>query len=268
LPALDTIINTVYDNEEKAPQQAALADGMGVGEIVLLSMDKMLRTVLRILRIGKNPRTILLVQSYFETISKFFHERQVSQFLTKLEGEVFVDIGAYLGYYSLMLRDNFHRIFAFEPSPLNMKLLRQNVYYSRAKNISCVGIAVSDKDGTGILHMSSNSLSWNSLTASPALPCGIRVQTCTLSTFFKDEPQIDIVKVDVEGAEWMVLRGAEPILQRIKSWVVELHDLERKKEIENWFISHGYSCIWLDWRFWPHIYAYRQSFGGETDSAL
>jgi FkbM family methyltransferase len=230
-----------------------------LGETILVVMNMMLRLLLRILRIGKNPRTMLLVERYFENISKFFHERQTSQFLARLRGEVFVDVGAYLGYHSLMLRNNFRKIFAFEPSPLNLKLLRQNVYNSRAKNISCVGMAVSDKDGTSTLHLSCNSLSWNSLLPLRSLPQGIRVRTCTLSNFFKDEPQIDLVKVDVEGAEWMVLRGAEPILYKTKSWVVELHDLKKKKEIENWFISRGYRCKWLDWRLWPHIYAFRAS---------
>jgi FkbM family methyltransferase len=231
-------------------------------------MNMMLRLLLRILRIGKNPRTMLLVERYFENISKFFHERQTSQFLARLRGEVFVDVGAYLGYHSLMLRNNFRKIFAFEPSPLNLKLLRQNVYNSRAKNISCVGMAVSDKDGTSTLHLSCNSLSWNSLLPSRSLPQGIRVRTCTLSNFFKDEPQIDLVKVDVEGAEWMVLRGAEPILYKTKSWVVELHDLKKKKEIENWFISRGYRCKWLDWRLWPHIYAFRASSEAKSEKLV
>lgn len=241
---------------------------MDLGEIVLILINKMLRALLRILRIEKNPETLLLVERHFEKISKLLHERQVSQFLARLEGEVFVDVGAYLGYYSLMLHNNFRRVFAFEPSPANLKLLRQNVYRSRAWNINCIGMAVSDRDGSSILHLSSNSLSWNSLTFSPALPHSIRVETCTLSTFFKDEPQIDVVKVDVEGAEWMVLKGAEMILQRIKSWVVELHDLKKKKEIEIWFNSRGYCCKWLDWQFWPHIYAYRQSIGGDSDHVL
>lgn len=221
--------------------------------------------LLRILPSGKNQRNRFLMERYFETVSKFFHERQVSQFLSKLKGDVFVDVGAYIGYYSLMLCNNFRKIFAFEPSPSNLKLLYQNVYYGKAKNISCLGMAVSDKDGTSTLYQSSDSLSWNSLLALPTLPHGIKVKTCTLSTFFKDEPKIDLVKVDVEGAEWMVLKGAEPILNKIKSWVVELHDLKRKKEIEMWFTSRGYCCKWLDCQFWPHIYALRESFGTNSD---
>jgi FkbM family methyltransferase len=230
---------------------------MDLGEIILSSISNMLRTLLRILHVEKNPRTILPIERHFETISKFFHERQVGQFLTEVRGEIFVDIGAYLGYYSLMMCGNFHRIFAFEPSPLNLKLLRQNIRNRGAKNISCVGMAVSDKDGTSTLHLSSNGLSWHSLLASSTKPHGIKVRTCTLSTYFKNEPQIDLVKVDVEGAEWMVLKGAEPIICRIRSWVVELHDLKRNKEIENWFVFHGYHFRWLDWRLWPHIYAFR-----------
>jgi hypothetical protein len=82
---------------------------------------------------------------------------------------------------------------------------------------------------------------------------GRKVQTRKLSTIIKDE-QVDLIKVDVEGAEWSVLKGAEESLDRIKSWVIELHDVSRKKELEKWFKDRGYLFKWLDD---IHIYAYR-----------
>lgn len=110
--------------------------------------------LLRILPRGENQIARFLIERYFEIVSKFIHERQVSQFLSKLKGDIFVDVGAYIGYYSLMLRNNFRKIFAFEPFPSALRLLRQNVYYGKAKNINCLGIAVSDKDGTRTLYQS------------------------------------------------------------------------------------------------------------------
>jgi len=266
---------------------------MRLVEKILFLMYALLRILLRVFCGGKNRRKKFLVEKYkdFEMgdiamfleimpypiksyirpkiiSNRFFFEKQVSFFLSKLKGDIFVDVGAFLGHYSLMLCNNFNQIFAFEPSPINLKLLRQNIYYGKAKNITCVGMAVSDKDGTSTLHLSSKKFSGgHSLLDSRGLPQDIKVKTCTLATFFKDEPKIDLVKVDVEGAEWIVLKGAEPILNKIKSWVVELHDLKRKKEIEKWFISRGYRCIWLD--FWQssanHIYAFREFFGAHND---
>jgi hypothetical protein len=65
---------------------------------------------------------------------------------------------------------------------------------------------------------------------------------------------VEIIKVDVEGAEWEVLKGAEPIMKRIRSWIVELHSLERKRELEERLTRYGYSFRWLDS---GHIFAWR-----------
>ena len=88
-------------------------------------------------------------------------------------------------------------------------------------------------------------------------------ETVTLASFFPNT-EIDLIKADVEGEEWKVLEGAEPILERIKSWVVELRDSGRKEELEDWFVSRGYSVRWLDFAFRGsqtanHICAWRDS---------
>jgi FkbM family methyltransferase len=266
---------------------------MRLVERTLHLMYSLLRILLRVLCGGKNWRNRFLMERYGRSgigtasvflhiwpypirfyvepriiSNRFIHERQISFFLSKIKGEVFVDVGAYLGHYSLMLCSNFSKIFAFEPFPMNLKLLRQNVYYGKAKNVLCVGMAVSDKEGTTTLYSSFGGVSGgHSLLASETLPDSIKVKTCTLATFFKELPKIDLVKVDVEGAEWRVLKGAEPILDKIIAWIVELHDLQRKKEIQSWFASRGYRCKWLDfWHSSPnHIYAFREAFGANND---
>ena len=74
----------------------------------------------------------------------------------------------------------------------------------------------------------------------------------------RHEEEVDLIKVDVEGAEWQVLRGAEPIIRKIKSWLVEIHfrnDLEMKEvtqKMEAWLIQRGYKTQWIDDK---HIYA-------------
>ena len=57
---------------------------------------------------------------------------------------------------------------------------------------------------------------------------------------------VDLVKVDVEGAEELVLRGAEPIMQNIRSWVIELHDRSRKAELVSYMEKYGYESTWID----------------------
>jgi len=175
------------------------------------------------------------------------HEKPVSSFLKSARGHIFVDIGANYGYYSLLLRGNFEKIYAFEPIPSIFKELESN--FEKFDNVECIRKAVSNVDGQQVEFSYHGSH-------------GV-AETVTLASFFPDM-EIDLIKVDAEGGEWKVLEGTESILERINSWVVELHDPDRKEELENWFVSRGYSVRWLDFRFKgsrtaSHIYAWRDS---------
>lgn len=176
------------------------------------------------------------------------HEKPVSSFLRSVRGHVFLDVGANYGYYSTLLHENFEKIYAFEPIPSIFKELKSNL--EKFDNVKCIKKAVSNVDGQ-IMELSYQGSHGFA-------------ETITLASFFPNT-EIDLVKVDVEGGEWKVLEGAEPILERIRSWVVELHNSNRKGELENWFVSRGYSVRWLDFAFKGsrtanHLYTWRTHF--------
>ncbi len=145
----------------------------------------------------------------------------------------------------MLLHGNFEKIYAFEPIPSIFKELESNL--GKFDDVECIRKAVSNVDGQMV------ELSYHGSQGF--------AETVTLASVFLNA-DIDLIKVDVEGGEWKVLEGAEPILERIKSWVVELHDPGRKEELEEWFASRGYSVRWLDFAFKGsrtanHIYARR-----------
>jgi len=198
------------------------------------------------------------------------HEKKVSETVSKLRGRVFVDIGANVGYYSMLLSSNFDKVYAFEPYEKSFLEMCWNFRQFKIKNAKPLMKAVADKDGKermlqtdyGQYHqlISGEQLINNSLAEHPKVPKVISsfvVETITLASFFPNTV-LDLVKVDVEGAEWRVLNGAEPIMKNIKRWVVELHDSKRRKELEEWFTSHGYNIRWLDFhgKTANHIYAW------------
>ena len=175
------------------------------------------------------------------------HEKPVSSFLKTVKGRVFVDIGANYGYYPMLLHRNFDKIYAFEPIPSIFKELKGNL--EKFDNVECVMKAVSNVGGQLVELAYHDSHGF--------------AETVTLASYFPNMG-IDLIKVDAEGEEWEVLEGAESMLERIKSWVVELHDPIRKEELENWFVSRGYSVRWLDFAFRGsqtanHIHAWRDS---------
>ena len=178
-------------------------------------------------------------------------ETGVSNFLVNTSGELFVDVGAHAGRYTILLGDKYRQIIAIEPEPGNMQFLKSNVKYAGLTNVQFLRCAVSDKDGYADFYLETSSDTHSLQKCSGKGK--IRVKTLTLMSVIQDR-WTDLVKVDVEGAEWLVLKGAESLIDKIKSWVVELHNSERKKELREWFISHNYSVRWLDFN---HIYAWR-----------
>uniref|UniRef100_A0A6H1ZYW1 Putative methyltransferase n=1 Tax=viral metagenome TaxID=1070528 RepID=A0A6H1ZYW1_9ZZZZ len=199
------------------------------------------------------------------------HEHEVSKVVKKTFGKVFVDVGANVGYYSLLLKDNFEVIYSFEPAKEPFKRLCKNLQCFKAYNVKPIMKAVSDVNGKLKLFLTEyggyhrlicgKQFVSKSLVNHPKVPKILSsevVDVVTLSSFFSNT-KIDLVKVDVEGTEWQVLRGTEPIAENIKRWIVEMHDPKRKGEMEEWFVSHGYNFKWIDFRGKTanHIYAWR-----------
>jgi len=73
----------------------------------------------------------------------------------------------------------------------------------------------------------------------------IRVMARRLDDWW-GEAVIDLMKIDVEGAEFNVLMGANRILLLVKNVVVELHDRERRRELEKSLEDSGFSVSWMD----------------------
>lgn len=190
-----------------------------------------------------------------EVLNLLRHEKAVQETVRKMHGEVFVDIGANIGFYSLILSKNFRRVVAVEPHPDNAREIVRNAKEMRVRNIEVVQKAVSRSTGIAHLYQSSrdsgHTLNPRSHIASKGT---LPVETITLSELLKEYGQIDLVKVDVEGEEWGVLEGSLPIIDRIKAWVIELHRLNRKSELEKLLQGKGYSCRWLDYN---HSFAER-----------
>jgi len=201
---------------------------------------------------------ILLVKETEARIQRkiFRHESQVSSFIINKKGSVFVDIGANVGYYSFLLCNNFETILAVEPHPENVKImsvLRTENNYSKVK---ICPLAVGDKDANEVKLYLGSHCGGHTLLAHEKQEQHIKTEMVTLKTLLKNYEKVDLIKVDVEGAEWLVLEGAKTVLNKIRSWIIELHDWERKEELEEWFNNRNYRFEWIDKK---HIYAERET---------
>ena len=190
----------------------------------------------------------------------FRHEPQVSSFMINKKGSVFVDIGANVGYYSFLLYNNFETILAVEPHPDNVKIIDMIKTENNYSKVKICPFAVGDKDANEVkLYLGSHCAGHSLLTYHSLLPYEnqeqhIKTKIVTLKTLLKNYEKVDLIKVDVEGAEWLVLEGAKDILNKIKSWIIELHDWNRREELEKWLSNGNYRYEWIDEN---HIYAER-----------
>ena len=130
-----------------------------------------------------------------------------------------LDIGANVGYYTLLaarLVGPSGMVYAFEPERSNFQLLVENITLNRYRNVVPVEKAVSNTCGRTELFLDPENFGAHSL--SPQC-CDTRskpvtVETVTLDNFLRrtHDMHVDVIKIDVQGAEGLALEGARQML--------------------------------------------------------
>ena len=156
------------------------------------------------------------------------YEKETTELFTDLvkPGMAVIDVGAHVGYYSLLaarLVGSTGRVYSFEPEPSNHELLLGNIDRNEYRNIMAVRKAVSSSVGSTTLFLTALDNGRHSAYQHELPGRGItEVETTTIDAFLEDEgwPKIDLVKVDVEGAEKDVLRGMGLLLEKSPSLIL------------------------------------------------
>lgn len=148
-------------------------------------------------------------------------EKETTLFLEKniRRGQKVVDIGAHIGYYTVLFSDlvgNEGHVYAFEPDPINFKLLRRN---AEPSNTTIENKAVSNVDGYTELFLNSEGNKGDHRIFPMVGRKSIKIKTIKIDTYFADN-RIDFIKCDTQGAEPLVLKGAEQTLKRCKPVVI------------------------------------------------
>lgn len=149
-------------------------------------------------------------------------EKEETDYLFKIlkKGDIFIDIGANIGLFSLLaskIVENEGKVLCFEPAPLTFTKLVENININNFKNIEARNIGLSEKNGELTFYVSNNGYdAWNSFAPSKddKLESTIQVRVSTLDFELKDidKSKIKLVKIDVEGWEKFVLLGGRDFL--------------------------------------------------------
>lgn len=178
-------------------------------------------------------------------------EDPVENILKPSAGEVVIDIGAHQGRYSMLVakfvgKDG--RVLALEPHPGNFKILKMNIELNRLSNIIPIRIAAYSS-GTTLKLFESTSSPWHSVSPELSLALGaktkgaIEVRGTTVDDLLKELnlKEVDWVKIDVEGAEYEVLRGMTNTLEENSlSLIIEVHTARSGKLVQDYLSAKSY----------------------------
>ena len=172
-------------------------------------------------------------------------------------GMVFFDLGANQGLYSISAGHKVRkegRVYAFEPVPSEYRKLQANIRLNLATNIIAEHLAIGRYDDTTQMYACEPSKAMYSSLVRPAVSSEVKVQCISVRsisldtyTFQNRIDQIDILKMDVEGAERDVLEGGRQVFTQQRPIVLcEFSDRRtepwgyRAREIADILMKYGY----------------------------
>ncbi len=158
------------------------------------------------------------------------HEEATTALFKKIvkPGDVILDLGANIGYFTLLaakLAGAKGRVYAFEPEPNNFKYLRKNLDMNDYKNVLAYQKAVSAKNGKTRLFICPYDSGHHTINQSGGIEKyrpgysgkikEIEIDVVALDDFIKEKiKRINVIKVDVEGAEVLAFEGMRNILKQ------------------------------------------------------
>ena len=205
----------------------------GLRGLVLAALGRLLgrQTLVRVRRRDvRHPFFLRVPSSDAPTYDQVFFRREYD-FVAHRTPEMIVDAGANIGLVSLLFANLFPeaRILAIEPASGNFEILRANV--APYPNVEPIRAALWDAAGEVWVHDPGRG-HWGFVTSESGAPEGAnandpeRVAAVTVDQLMSryDIDHIDILKVDIEGAERNVFRDTSSWIGRVDALIVELHD--------------------------------------------
>lgn len=211
--------------------------------------------------------TILSIEAYLKFISKIYvklilkgrlqNEYPEIHFLKSFikNGNVCIDIGANLGYYSSMISKlvgSQGHVYAIEPIPLFGDIWKQNVKQSKIENLTLFPFALGKEESVvqmgipeknGVLHHGMTKIT---STASENYVKLFDVEMKNPDVLFNDINKIDFIKCDVEGYEHVVFSNMVDTIKKHKPFIQsELSGLENRKAVIELLESLNYKTYFL-----------------------
>jgi len=194
----------------------------------------------------------LSINEFYESLETEIVKKEIKK------GDVAVDIGANIGYYTLIfakLVGDEGKVFAFEPDPTSFALLKKNVEINRYQNVILVQKAVSNETGKIRLYLCDDNLADHRIYNSHDGRKSIEIEAIRLDDYFKGYTgKIDFIKMDIQGAEGDALQGMSLLLQKNKNlkMITEFEPVALKRfgmepeEYLKLLVKHGFALYHIN----------------------
>jgi FkbM family methyltransferase len=176
------------------------------------------------------------------------------------EGDVIVDIGANIGYYTLQVArlagDN-GKVYAIEPVPENVELLKKNIELNDYSNIEVFQLAVGDVNKTAYVYITDRRNTAAMIETQASIDKA-PVELTTLDKFLENKPPPSLIRMDVEGYEAEIMKGMRGLLESNKplKLIIEIHPLyyvtkEKREDFVRTLKESGFEVKWAIYEPYP-----------------
>jgi FkbM family methyltransferase len=170
-------------------------------------------------------------------------------------GDVFVDIGANIGSYTIIaskLVGTNGKVFAVEPIPSTVKVLNYNIKLNGLRNVIVINKAAYNSNCRLKMKIPFNSFGLASFFSKEGIE--VEVDSIRLDEVLADVHKIKLIKIDAEGAEYEIIQGLTETLIRTEYVVIELS--RRTYECLQLLKKYGFICEKM--RFTTYYKCYKQ----------
>jgi len=169
------------------------------------------------------------------------HEAAATRFVVDAlkPGSLFLDVGSNLGWFAIVAAHFAQTVYAVEPQDRMVNLIKANATLNGLDNVHPLWAAAGDQPG--FVDMPVGGRPGTAVNSGK----GNRVPVIRLDDYFAGDLRPDVMKIDVEGYEFNVLKGATRILQHGPAIAMELHETmsdfgASPKELLTFLHDHGY----------------------------
>ena len=162
-------------------------------------------------------------------VSEKCFEPIVFEHIKSKTGDLFIDIGANVGAYSLLASKSFRKVISVEPGISQREILQINIQSNAISNITVKEVAIGSFNGTSKLYKADSTINDSLKRISNTFQT---VNIITLDNLLERIDMVDLIKIDVEGSELDVIKSGKNSLRKVREII-----LESRKEFESQIVE-------------------------------